>query len=391
MSDFDTTRPVFYERGSERRLLFYDVFRGLGGKLCVLAPLVAVDWVGALDDHPTFSESRPPTPLLAMPGRPGFIHGVFVDQRQMHLFYGSRLIYPTVTRFHWHAITFEFDISAADGDTIDLYFTETNSGKQRRIEFTIPETPVEHHNFAVETLFRNDNDLLPQWLAHSRSIGFTRFYLYDNLSETAPENLGEDVTLVPWPYPYFHRVPAGYEDSDNHDSSVLGLAGPVPSQMHALYKYGAHCEWMAFFDDDEYLNLLQHDSVAEFLAGDSERASVVVGSLFFGPADPAEPDFKRRHLRREEPKESNGFGYGQKKQILHIPRLLPGEHVGVHEFVSARNPELWSVRGAFTTDSRRQAALDEARLNHYYTLSSKRRLQGGGVATETHDDTILRR
>lgn len=373
MTSFETIRPVWYENGRERRLLFYDVFRGLDGKVWALAPLFATHWIDLDKPQPTFDPKRPPLPIVGTPKRRGFLSDVFIDQQSDHLFLGSTFVHPRIWRFNWHAVLFEFDVTAPAGAEVTLHYAVTGKGRHQA-QVPLPDVPARRSSFADTTLFRDDNEIIEEWIEHCESIGFDRFFLYDNLSEQTPDlSAHPSVTLLDWPYPYFYRTPASYNTAGQWTDGQ-GLGSQIPQQMHALYKHGGETQWMGFFDTDEYPNLLAHKDMPSLVAGDSERTALVLGSLYYGncPEDDA-PSIRSRYLMREQISERNANGYGRRKVLVNTANLQAGEHVGIHDFVTARDPRKGMLREPFTDAVRRHVPLEEARLNHYFDISYRRR------------------
>ncbi len=375
----------------EEKLVFYDVFRGLSGKVYALAPLLYTKWVdaGPGQAHPSFDLDNPPLPMVSRPDMNGVLSQVFIDQINPHVFYGGTLVYPSVYNFHWHAILFEFDITAPEQTEIVLYFSI--NGRQSRVALVLPEPPAERYKYTNATMFRNDNEIIEEWLDHCFGVGFDQMFLYDNWSiEPIPEH--PNVTVIPFPFPYYYTYPSNWNTNGLYNIDGQGLGSQIPHQMHALYKYGSMVDWMGFFDTDEYPNLLRHDTIGDFLSQDGGRAAVSLPSAFFGgeKAFEDEDSIRVKFQWRERPTDQNGFCYGRKKMLVNVKNILPGEHVGIHDFVG-RDPYKNMERGEFATDVRRQASFEEARFNHYAQVSMRRRdSQLGGWWVEERDETILR-
>ncbi len=391
VNDFDLIRPI-YTGGPERRLLFYDVFRGLHGKVYALAPLYAVAWNDPAEHFATFDAKTPPLALVGDTFEPGFISDVFIDQRSAHYFLGSTIVYPQILRLNWHANLFIFDVTSPDDDSIDFWFTATETGVRHKQAFTLPEPPEKRFFCSETTLFRDDDEIISEWLDHCKRIGMDRFILYDNFSEKLPDlDAYPEVLLLDWPFPYWNKNPEDFDAAGRWNENQ-GLGSQIPQQIHALYKYGSECEWMAFFDTDEYLNLLAFKDLHDLL--DPELHTVLMfPSLYFGPhtTEPDDP-IMLRYRHREPPGEMNGNGYSRRKPIVNPSRVRDGEHVGIHDFCTARDPVEAMRKDNFANDVRRQLPLDMARLNHYFGVSSRRRNDEwpGEMFMQATDETILR-
>ena len=372
------------------RVVFYDIFRGLNDKVYAVAPLLYAKWLNAETGvwHPSFDQLDPPVPLLSRPERMGVLGSVFIDQVDPHLFRGGSMVTPTIQSFHWHATIFEFDVTTPPHSEMIFYYSV--NGKQHGIPLTLPTPPDVRYGVTDTTMFRDDNEIIGEWIDHCMTLGFDHFFLYDNFSvEPLPDH--PNVTVIPFPFPYYYTYPSNWQTHGWYNIDGAGLGSQFPQQMHALLKYGGMVDWMGFFDTDEYPNLLRHDSIQDFLSGDAGRAAVSLPSVFFGAKeDTGEGRIRERFVWRDEPMESNGFCYGRKKMLLNVKNLLPGEHVGIHDFVG-RDPYANMRNEPFVTDVRRQADFDEARFNHYAQISFRRRDSDfGGAWSYTKDESIRR-
>jgi hypothetical protein len=385
---FEATQPIWWETDGERRLLFYDVFRGLFGKVWALAPLYATAWTHLEQAKPSFDAERPPLPLLATREESGVLTDVFLDQHDHHYLYDSYLVHPRVRHFNWQAVLFEFDVTSTSSE-VDLHFAVDGVRHSQRL--VLPPRPDRGFYCTVATTTRDDNEIVGEWLEHCRSVGFDRFLLYENFNLEPLEVDADDVTVIDWPYPYYYVEPPGFEIGGRWGDG-LGLGCQVPQQLHSLYKHGVETLWMAFMDTDEYLNLLRHSDLRSLLEPEAERTLVHLGSLFFGdaPVEGAET-LRTRYVLREPPGHMNGFGYNRRKGILNVPNLLNGEHMVVHEFATERDPQSWLVKEPFSNEVRRQLPLDEARLNHYFSIGFARRNCDWPTSyyTQVRDDSIL--
>jgi hypothetical protein len=114
---------------------------------------------------------------------------------------------------------------------------------------------------------KDEARFLPEWLAHHINLGVEHVYIYDNNSTDSIESVvapfvGRGVaTCVPWP-----TVPAS------------------PScHLDFLDRFGPRCEWVAFFDADEFLVERMPGDLAEVLASTSAPA-IAVNWRYFGSA-----------------------------------------------------------------------------------------------------------
>lgn len=373
-TDPHLVRHIYHQADDGERLLFYDIFLGLDGKLWLLAPLYATRW---LDNGPKhkfiFDVEDQPVPLLTTDTREGYVSDILVRENAEH-FYGTGLLYPRTHYFAGHAFLFEFDLRSQGDEPIELFFTV---GKKRfRYRLYLPPAVQEQHAFVNTTLFRDDRWLLPDWLRHCTKLGFDWFILYDNASIDTPEDAlakHPNVRLIGWPYPYYYDYPDG---SVEHWDNIHRLGSQIPQQMHALYKYGQTCRWMGFFDTDEYPNLIGFANLGQMLAQNGEKKAVMLGSVFYGGRKtPRARTIQSRYRYRTDLNEEQAFG--RRKGLINLARLQPPEHMGVHDFADHEQDGSVMRREAFESKNWRQYPLDVARLNHYYMIGRGRRNDGG--------------
>jgi hypothetical protein len=92
--------------------------------------------------------------------------------------------------------------------------------------FVLHPEPEEACEFALSTLFYDENHLLDRWISYHLGIGFDKFILYNNNPanqdryEELEAKYGSNLTIIDWGY-------------------TGGCPGTVqpPSQNHVLYKY----------------------------------------------------------------------------------------------------------------------------------------------------------
>ncbi len=146
--NFSDTQPVWYEDGDDRRLLFYDVFRGMFGKVWALAPLFATCWTETENAKPTYDPRLPPVPLVSTREEEGFVTDVMLDQGGHHYLLDSYVVYPRIMRFNWQATLFEFDVSG-EATEVELFYSIIPEGTRHRVKLHLPPLPERRFgNFA---------------------------------------------------------------------------------------------------------------------------------------------------------------------------------------------------------------------------------------------------
>lgn len=91
---------------------------------------------------------------------------------------------------------------------------------------------------AIAAIIKNEGPYLLEWIEYHRSIGFQKFYLYDNESTDNPRKIlapyvkAGIVELTPWP----------------------GKARQMDAYNDALNKHARDCKYLAVIDLDEFIN-----------------------------------------------------------------------------------------------------------------------------------------
>ncbi len=134
---------------------------------------------------------------------------------------------------------------------------------------TTNERSSRRHYLSIGAIYRNEADNLAEWIEFHRLVGVEHFYLYDNNSDDAHEQvLGgyvEEgiVTLYDWPLP---RAPqdAAYD--------------------HCLQAHKDDSRWIAFIDIDEFLFSPTGRLLPDVLSSYEPYPGVVVNAAQFGPS-----------------------------------------------------------------------------------------------------------
>lgn len=112
---------------------------------------------------------------------------------------------------------------------------------------------------------KDETPYLREWVEYHRLIGFEHFYLYDNESAVPIEETLADM----WD--------SGLLDSFN----VVGKGRQLTAYNHCLRHYGKDCEWLAFFDLDEFLSLKNGNDARALLADYEDFGGLAVNLAGF--------------------------------------------------------------------------------------------------------------
>ncbi len=221
-------------------------------------------------------------------------------------------------------------------------------------------------HLGVVVMIRDEAPYLAEWLAYHHALGVDHFFVYDNRSTDALHEVVEPwvghglVTLVHWPSP----------------------GGQIDAYSHALRFYGPSCEWLAFFDVDEFVVPLVDDDIPTVLARFPDAADVRIRRVDFGFGGHRTPP---EALTIEAYTEvANVFGRDPSKppRVKTIARSGSVSAVGIHTATVADDP-----RGPdgepVPHRSVGKACWDLVQLNHYYTRSfeefESKRFRGSGT------------
>jgi hypothetical protein len=143
-------------------------------------------------------------------------------------------------------------------------------------------SPKKYHLTAT-TLVRNEERILREWIEYCRAIGVEHFYIYDNrsLKKNKVRKLLEPyteqgiVTLLDWDYLYA---------KNRKNSRRFCQRGQM---HHCLYKYGHLSTWMFFIDVDEFVFPVDHNQTSvlpllEKYDHNSEVAALQFKMIWFG-------------------------------------------------------------------------------------------------------------
>jgi FkbM family methyltransferase len=214
--------------------------------------------------------------------------------------------------------------------------------------------PEPERRAGVCAIARDEGVYLHEWIAYHRVIGFDEVVVYDHestdgtsalLDELAEQGL---VTRVPW--------------------SVADDVSPQRSAyLDAMERFRGRVEWMGFFDVDEFLVLVRHETVGDFLDEYADRDAIAVNWRLLGSGgqeryrpEPVIDRFRRGSGRRA----------GRNRRVKALARLeaLRGPP-SPHTPLLHPPARYLTVSGEPAGSGRASVDHDTIRLNHYYTKS----------------------
>ena len=146
--------------------------------------------------------------------------------------------------------------------------------------------------FGVCAIIKNENLYLREWVEHYINLGFDKIILYDN-----NEPNGEYPGLVIQDY-----IDNGYVDVINYryilgytNNFSFSLSPQISAYNDCLEKYKNDLDWIAFFDVDEFLELIKVKNIhQQFEDVDYSKFNcVVLFWRFYGSPDTIYYDNKK--------------------------------------------------------------------------------------------------
>jgi len=199
---------------------------------------------------------------------------------------------------------------------------------------------------------RDDNDYLDEWIDYHLSIGFEHIVIYDHLSKVPVKSKWDNVTV--------YRL---------ERESLF-----IPEFIHNFTLQNHKSFWMAHFDVDEFIVLLQHKNINELLQGYEDHGAVgVPWSMFGSSGHVLKPKglVKDNYLYRREDENPEWI-----KSIINTRfcKRIDDPHYGIYSR-PAVNEAFEQIEGSRATSPRKLI-----KLNHYFTRSLeeyKRKIERG--------------
>ena len=105
----------------------------------------------------------------------------------------------------------------------------------------------------IAAIFKNEKPYIIEWLAFHRLVGFTQFFIADNISDDGSSELLADldraglITRIEYP-------------------TTDGKGPQVPAYNSLIKQYGSNVDWLAFVDADEFILPEEGKALKDILA-----------------------------------------------------------------------------------------------------------------------------
>jgi hypothetical protein len=207
-------------------------------------------------------------------------------------------------------------------------------------------------HLGVVVIIRDEAPYLDEWLAYHHALGVDHFFIYDNGSTDELHTVIEPwvnhglVTLVHWPLP----------------------GGQIDAYSHALRFYGPSCDWLAYFDVDEFVVPLVDDDIPAVLARFHDAADVRIPRVDFGFSGHRQPPDALTIEAYTEVADVFGRDPSKPPRVKSVVQPRSISAVGIHTATVADDPRGPDGK-AVPSRTVGNACWEFVQLNHYYTRS----------------------
>jgi len=207
------------------------------------------------------------------------------------------------------------------------------------------------------TLFKDENDILLNWIDYYSNLGVDYFFIYNN----NPDNKNNYIEITT---KYRHRVKYIDWGFPYHLEKWPSGKAQLAAMMHSLYKY-RNMSWIGYFDLDEYIIPLKNKSIKNFIDEIEKKykniASIGLECMWFGCGRKAkynEKNFLQKLTLCKGQTEKKLLKYSDKTPVYSKC------------FHNPKNVILVNVHFPITTNYE-YIIIDPSiiRFNHYFTLS----------------------
>ena len=188
------------------------------------------------------------------------------------------------------------------------------------------------NSIAAATLFKNDYELIPQWINHHKKHGINYFYLYYNgrlnsaIRKYLPQE--ENIVVCDWDYSYWTE---GIDIKNDFnpvvwDTLVLDKKA-INNYHHAqpmfinsiVHKYSNQHDWILFTDLDEYISLKTKTALIDYLDGKKVTGFIIPN--YFGYDKSNNFDYILRNENHTNASRTKVLCNPKKVQILNIHNI----------------------------------------------------------------------
>lgn len=200
---------------------------------------------------------------------------------------------------------------------------------------------------------KGENRYLREWVEHYKKLGFDNIIMYDNNDVD-----GEDINDVIGDY-----VKEGFVIVNQiKGKKVVQLA----SYKKCLQTYHCKYDWIAFFDCDEFMEIVKEDNIKDYLSRDVFKDFYVININWKLYGDNGKLHYEDKPLLERFPEECKGEKAKwniKTKSIVKGDKLTFFENPHKTKLIKQCNAEGGKISGLFKDKVRH----DDAFLRHYIT------------------------
>lgn len=241
-----------------------------------------------------------------------------------------------------------------------IFFASTDAGIIPRLENRLEKRKCD---VAIAAIFQNEGDFLKEWIEFHRMIGVEHFYLYNNQSTDEFEKVLK---------PYIKRgIVELYDVPIDLSDGKIYLEWQVRVYNHALKISKKFNEWVAFIDIDEFICLVHHESLPEFLSQYLYAGGLCINWVMYGTSDIY--DLAHGELLIEKLVKRYPLEWGENRLVKsiirpkHVQKCLDAHTFEYKENVFAVFPN----HQKFTHTPGFDIPVDDVRINHYWFRTEK--------------------
>lgn len=221
-------------------------------------------------------------------------------------------------------------------------------------------------DFAIVAIVKNEALYLKEWLSHYRILGVTHFFIADNGSTDSTQDILSDE----------------YKRGDiTWETWVPSVKAQITWYKECLSRFGNQCQWMAFFDVDEFLVDVNNKESSEdirkligYLLDKPKVGGIAINWRIYGSAgynrhQPGAVTWrfnKASKIGRTVNQHVKCIFRPERvsKVFVHAPELIPGFH-----YITPRGDEAHFIERNIKSGRTEKVCEEQFVINHYNVKS----------------------
>ena len=193
----------------------------------------------------------------------------------------------------------------------DYFFSVNKKTPEKALfirEYEMELQAKRRNRIALCAIGRRENRYAREFVEHYLALGFDHIYLYDNgreyeerLVDALSDDVGDRLTIVPWSF------------TENAQRSAYN---------DCYHRFGSRYAWMAFFDFDEFLTIVNGQDIHLWLDGYRESQCVLVNWMNYTDNGLIEDDGRLLAERFTEPMDFDKQVGGDFPENNHVKSIV---------------------------------------------------------------------